>query len=376
MTILDAPADQEATSPEPIPPKVDLRAWDQRDVVDGVGAALSSLALTWLVYEQLTPLSGGLGFFVSWFVVFLLIYSTLVRQRFGPLAARDRIVQAIINAIGGIILLALVLLIVYVVFRGAPFLRTTFFYKDQRFTGPLEPATAGGGLAAIVGTVEQVGIAMVISVPLGICTALFLSEVGGPMTRVVRLLTEAMTGIPSILAGLFVYAFLILSLHVPQCGFAVAIALSVSMLPTVSRSCEVVFRLVPGGLREASLALGGTEWRMARRVLLPTARAGLVTAIILGIARVAGETAPNILDSGYSNFVNYNPFHGQQDSLPYFIFRLIREPIASEHDRGFTGALVLSGLILVLFVVARVVGGRGVGRTSWLKRRFRKGVST
>jgi phosphate transport system permease protein len=216
MTILDAPADQEATSPEPIPPKVDLRAWDQRDVVDGVGAALSSLALTWLVYEQLTPLSGGLGFFVSWFVVFLLIYSTLVRQRFGPLAARDRIVQAIINAIGGIILLALVLLIVYVVFRGAPFLRTTFFYKDQRFTGPLEPATAGGGLAAIVGTVEQVGIAMVISVPLGICTALFLSEVGGPMTRVVRLLTEAMTGIPSILAGLFVYAFLILSLHVPQ----------------------------------------------------------------------------------------------------------------------------------------------------------------
>jgi phosphate transport system permease protein len=202
-----------------------------------------------------------------------------------------------------------------------------------------------------------------ISVPLGIATAVLLSEVRGPLGRVVRVFVEAMNGIPSILAGLFVYAVLIYGQILPPSGFAVSLALSISMLPTVTRACEVVFRLVPGGLREASLALGGHEWRMVNRVLLPTARAGIVTAIILGVARVVGETAPAIVDVHNSNTVNYNPFSGAQSDLPLFIYQLAREPVRNENLRAWVGALVLVTLVLVLFALARLLSrGRGSRR--------------
>jgi phosphate transport system permease protein len=234
----------------------------------------------------------------------------------------------------------------------------------------LSKATAGGGKAAIVGTLEQVGLATLVSVPLGLASALFLSEVGGRLSRPVRIFTDAMSGVPSILAGLFIYAILIIGLGVPQSGFAGALALSVLMLPTITRTCEVVLRLVPGGLREAGLALGGTEWRMVRRVVLPTARAGLVTASILGIARVVGETAPLLLTVGRSNFVHYNPFVGQpQDSLPQMIYFLIRQPFKSQIQRAWTASLVLISIVLILFVAARLIGGKGPGQMGRLRRR-------
>jgi phosphate transport system permease protein len=169
----------------------------------------------------------------------------------------------------------------------------------------------------------------------------------------------------------------ILELHQQQTGFAAALALAVLMLPTVTRTAEVVLRLVPGGLREASLALGGGEWATVRKVVLPTARSGLLTAVILGVARIVGETAPLILTSLGNTSFNSNPFKGKQDALPLFIFRLIRFPQAAARARAWTGALVLLMLVLVLFIIARVIGGRGPGHIGRLKRArlARKGLA-
>jgi phosphate transport system permease protein len=358
--------------------RIRLRAWDGTDIAEVLGAGVGSLSLTWLFYEQLTSLSGGLGFAVSWYAVFLLLYWVLQHQRHGKIAARDRFVAAVIAGLALVVVGALVVILGYVAYRGYSSLRPSFFTNDLRHTGPLSSSTAGGGLAAIVGSIEQVGLAMAISVPLGVATAVFMSEIRGVLGRVVRIFVEAMNGIPSILAGLFIFAIWILpsGLHQPASGFAVSLALSISMLPTVTRACEVVLRLVPGGLREASLALGGQEWRMVRSVLLPTAKAGIVTSVILGVARVVGETAPALLDVGSSNKVNWNPFKGQQDDLPLFVYRLIREPIHNEILRAWTGGLVLIMLVLLLFAIARVFGrSKAPRRTRKLLLVRRKGVT-
>jgi phosphate transport system permease protein len=378
VTIFEAPPRPPAAPSLPEAPveRIRPRSWGAADVGEVLGAALSSFCLVWLVYEQLTPLSGGLGFFVCWYGAFLVIYRLLVRERHGRMVARDRFAAAVVSSVGALLVGALLLIVGYTFARGYHALRPTFFTKDLRFTGPLDKPTAGGGQAAIIGSAEQVGLATAISVPLGIASAVFLSEVGGCLGRPVRLLTDAMSAFPSVLAGLFIFAALILGLGLPTSGFAGSLALAVVMLPTVTRTCEVVLRLVPGGLREASLALGGTEWRTVRRVVLPTARAGLVTAAILGVARIVGETAPLIFTVGRSNAVNSNPFRGQQDSLPQLIFVLIREPVGSQIQRAWTAALVLIALVLALFVLARMIGGQGPGHVSRLRRRRlrRKGL--
>jgi phosphate transport system permease protein len=355
-------------SPESPGERIRPRSWGPADVAEVFGAGLSSFCLVWLLYEQLTPLSGGLGFFVCWYGTFLVIYRLLVRERHGRMVAKDRFAAAVVSSIGALLVGALLLIVGYTIARGYHALRPTFFTKDLRFTGPLDKATDGGGQAAIIGSAEQVGLATLISVPLGIGSAVLLSEVGGRLARPVRIFTDAMSAFPSVLAGLFIFAALILGLGFRASGFAGSLALAVVMLPTVTRTCDVVLRLVPGGLREASLALGGTEWRTVRRVVLPTARAGLATAAILGVARIVGETAPLIFTVGRSNAVNSNPFRGQQDSLPQLIYVLIREPIGSQVQRAWTAALVLIVLVLALFVLARMIGGQGPGHVGRLRR--------
>jgi phosphate transport system permease protein len=216
-----------------------------------------------------------------------------------------------------------------------------------------------------------------ISVPLGFATAVFLNEIGGPLSRPVRMLVDAMSAIPSIVAGLFIYAALIQSGIIQQSGFAAALSLAVLMLPTVTRTAEVVLRVVPGGLREASLALGATEWRTTWRVILPTARAGLATAIILGVARTVGETASLILTTLGNTSFNANPLHNRQAALPLYIFQLFRQDLPNSVQRAWNGALVLIVLVLSLFVIARIIGGRGPGHISKLRRRrlARKGLA-
>jgi phosphate transport system permease protein len=348
--------------------RIAVREFQRSDAIELVGCAFGAFCLTWLVYERLTPLSGGLGFFVSWYALFLTAVWFVVRDRLGPLEARDRLARVVVASVALGLLIPLGVIVGYTIARGYHALRPQFFVQDQSRVGPLSPATEGGGSAAIVGSLEMVGIATLLSVPLGILTAVFLNEIGGRLARPVRMIVDAMSAIPSIVAGLFIYAAFILALHQHQTGLSASLALAVLMLPTVTRTAEVVLRLVPGGLREASLALGGGEWSTVRRVVLPTARTGLLTAVILGVARVIGETAPLILTSLGNTHYNANPLKGNQDALPLMIYRLIRFPQTASIERAWTGALVLLGLVLVLFIVARVLGGRGPGHIGRIKR--------
>jgi phosphate transport system permease protein len=188
---------------------------------------------------------------------------------------------------------------------------------------------------------------------LGIGTAVYLTEVGGSLSRIVRTVVEAMTALPDILAGLFIYSLLIITLHWERTGLTASLALVVTIIPIIARSAEVVLRVVPGGLREASLALGASQWQTVRRVVLPSARSGLVTALILGVARIAGETAPLLIVSGASTYFNDNPFNQQMNSLPLFIFFAVRSGQATAIARGYGAAALLLGLVMVLFIAAR-----------------------
>jgi len=357
----------------PVPPAVEperiqIRKVERDQVVIIGGSALSAAALTWLLYGTLIPLRGSLGFVVVWYVLFLATATLLTTQVYDGIRARDQIARVVVWSGGVLVIGALSLVVIYTLTRGIGALRPRFFLEDQRFVGALSDSTEGGGSHAIIGTLQQVGLAMVISVPLGILTAVYLNEVKGRLARPLRMVTDAMSAVPSIVAGLFIYATWILALGNGASGFAGALALSVLFLPTVTRTSEVVLRLVPGGLREASYALGGNEWETTSRVVLPTARSGLATAVILGMARVVGETAPLILTIGGAFVMNANPFSGKQDALPYFVYRLVRFPQEAQIARAWTGAMVLLGLVLVLFLIARALGGRGPDHIGRIKR--------
>jgi phosphate transport system permease protein len=354
-----------AASPEL---RVRFRRVDPADLGALAGSALAAFCLDWLVYERLTPLSGGLGFWLCWYGAFLLIYALTQRDRHGALVAKDRVATVVITTAGLGLVVPLCFVLGYVFYRGYSALRPQFFTQTQEFVGPLSPPTDGGGAHAIVGTLEQVGLAMLLCVPLGVMSAVFLNEIGGWLARPLRTIVDAMSAVPSILAGLFIYASFILGLHQQFSGFAASLALSVLMLPTITRTAEVVLRLVPDGLREGALALGGTEWRVTRMVVLPTARVGLVTAVILGVARTVGETAPLFFTAFGAFKLNANPLAGKQGALPLFIWTLIRQPQPAQIQRAWTGALVLVGIVLVLFVAARIIGGREPGHVGFIRR--------
>lgn len=348
--------------------RIKIKTIEFGDVLLLLGSALSAWAATNLLYETILPVSGALGFVVVWYLLFLLISWSGVRRIHGAVRAKDHLVRVVVWSGASLAIVPLVLIVIYVIGKGYHALRPQFFVEDQRFVGALSEATEGGGSHAIVGTLQQVGLATLIAVPLGITAAVYLNEVKGRLSKPLRTVVDAMSAVPSIVAGLFIYAAWILALGNQQTGLAGSLALAVLFLPTVTRTAEVVLRLVPGGLREASLALGGTEWRTTSRVVLPTSRSGLVTAVILGVARVIGETAPLILTVGGAFVMNWNPLEGKQDSLPYFVFRLIRFPQEAQIARAWTGALVLLMLVLILFVIARAIGGRGPDHIGRFKR--------
>jgi phosphate transport system permease protein len=241
---------------------------------------------------------------------------------------------------------------------------SNFFKQDMSSAGPLDPLTVGGITHAIVGTLIMTFISLLITVPLGVACAVFLNETGGKMAGTVRTVVTAMTALPSILAGLFIFATWILVLGMPRSGLAAAIAMSIMILPIIIRSADVVLRLVPGNLREASSALGAPHWRTVWHVVLPTARSGLTTSVILGVARGVGETAPVLLTAGFTSSMNTNPFKDPMVSLPLAALNFVRSPQPALVARGFATAAVLMILVLVLFTTARMLGGRPAGRQS------------
>lgn len=337
------------------------------------GAAASSLALTWVLYERVEPFNGVFGFWLCWYVVFLLMYAALAAMQWDVRAVRDRLASVAFGTGGVFVCLVVLDQILYMAVRGLHAVTNAgFFTHTMILAGPLSPLSTGGVLHAIVGTLEQLALATLFSVPLGIGAAVFLAEVGGAWARPVRTLVEAMTALPDIIAGLFVLAFAILTLGLQESGLAAGLALAVTMLPIVTRGAEAVIRIVPGTLREASYALGGSQWRTVLNVVLPTARSGLATVIVLAMARGMGETAPVLLTAGYSKAMNADPLHGWQTSLVTYIFNEHNLPDPADQARTFGAGLTLVVLVLILFSIARWLGG---GKPGELSRRDQRRIA-
>jgi phosphate transport system permease protein len=244
-----------------------------------------------------------------------------------------------------------------VIKNGAARFDMDFFSHSMR---NIDAKDAGGGAYhAILGTLEMVLIATIIALPIGILTAIYLTEYGqgGRLAKTISFFVDVMTGLPSIVAGLFILSAWILVLGFGFSGFAGSLALSILMMPIVVRGTEEMIRLVPGDLREASLALGVPKWRTILKIVLPTALPGIITGVILAIARIAGETAPLLLVCFFTDSINTNPFTGPQVALPQFIFQQAGKPDPTAIDRAWTGALTLIIIVMLLNLI-----GRGIAR--------------
>ncbi|MFF8770052.1 phosphate ABC transporter permease PstA [Kitasatospora sp. NPDC015120] len=375
MTTLDLPAEtvpapaREKAAPPP-ERRIRIGGVTREDVLTVLGALTGSLALDWILYERVMPFSGALGFLLCWYLLFLTGYTLLGGLQWGALLVRERLVSVVAWSAGLLVLALIADQIGYIAMRGYEAAQhLNFFTESMETTSALSPITSGGALHAVVGSLEQLGLATLFAVPLGIAAAVFMSEVGGRMARPVRTLVEAMTALPSIVAGLFILGVVIITLGFEKSGFAASLALTVMMMPIVTRAAEVVIRLVPGTLREASFALGGSQWRTVWNVVLPTARPGLVTAVVLGMARGVGETSPVLLTSGFTTQLNANPFSDRQVSLPLYIWNYVKTPYPDMVARAFAAALTLMTMVLILFVTARVIGGRRPGQLTRRQRR-------
>jgi phosphate transport system permease protein len=328
--------------------------------------------MTATLWTEIGPFTGILGFVIVTWLLFVLIYAVLVSMDENRTTMRGRVAAVVVHSLALLVAVALFWIVLYTCIRGFwAYIHLNFYGQDLRSTGPLAPLSEGGVLHAIVGTMIELTIAVGIAVPLGLLGAVFLHEIPGPFSRFVRTIVQAMTALPDILAGLFIYATLILIFGLNLCGFAAACALAVTITPIICRAADVVLRLVPGGLAEASYALGSGQWRTVWYVTLPTARSGLATAVILGAARAIGETSPVLLTAGATNYLNLNPFHGPMMSLPLLSYLLVQNPEANYKTRAFAAAALLLVLVVLLFVVIQAIGGRGPGQLTNRQRRRR-----
>ena len=353
---------------EPIDSKVkeSIDEFEERRAVKGLrvrdwlyflGAGLGAVSSTAFLFGQILPFSGAIPFVLISYVLFLVYFAILVSLDDNGQAVADRMVSITVNSLALLVFVTLVFIVVFTVGRGSTALANwNFISQDMSLAGPLDPLTDGGITHAIVGSLTQIAIALTITVPLGLITAVYLNEIQSKLSRFVRTIVEAMTALPSIVAGLFIYATAILVLGIQKSGLAAALAISVMMLPIMIRASDVVLRLVPSTLKEASLGLGASNFKTTMMVTLPTARSGLTTAIILATARGVGETSPVLLTSGFTAALNLDPLQGPMISLPLAIFEFVKSPEPTMIARGFGTAAVLMLLVLVLFALARLLG--------------------
>jgi phosphate transport system permease protein len=252
------------------------------------------------------------------------------------------------------VLVLLVSVLYSVVYFGGQAISPHFFYQNNVYVTATTGLEIGGVGHAILGTLVMVGIAMVITVPLGVITAVYLTETRDPGRGFIRTLLQAMSGLPSVVAGLFIYSMFIVTGWSTQIGLMGSLALIPLMLPTVARVAEESLRLVPVELRNGALALGAPAWRAFFMVTLPAARSGIVTAVLLGIARVIGETAPLILTTVVAESTNVNPFDGSIASLPTYIYNSLLYGYDVSIQRAWGAALVMLLLVGVIFAAARI----------------------
>ncbi|MER6161790.1 phosphate ABC transporter permease PstA [Streptomyces sp. NPDC001868] len=287
-------------------------------------------------------------------ILFVLGSFVIAARVEGKRQAKDRVATSLVWVAFLLAVLPLASLIWETISRGVKVLDGYFLSHSMGVVSNTEP---GGGIYhAILGTLEQVGIAAVISVPIGVLTAIYLVEYGrGNLAKAVTFFVDVMTGIPSIVAGLFILSTWILILDMGPSGFAGAMALTILMLPVVVRSTEEMLKLVPNELREASLALGVPKWRTILKIVLPTAIGGITTGVMLAVARIAGETAPVLLLVWGSSYINANPFSDPQASLPMYIYLQFQQSGGSgaAYDRAWAASLTLIAFIMILNLAAR-----------------------
>ncbi|MFF3846015.1 phosphate ABC transporter permease PstA [Streptomyces sp. NPDC002328] len=306
-------------------------------VAIGLGAGLHS-RIQW-------GLIAGLLFLIGTYAV-----ATRVE---GRRQAKDRIATALVWVAFLLAVIPLASLVWATVERGVKVLDVYFLTHSM---GVVADSEAGGGIYhAILGSLEQVGLATLMGAPIGVLTAIYLVEYGrGNLARAVTFFVDVMTGIPSIVAGLFILS-LMLMFDMQPFGFAGSLALAILMMPVVVRSTEEMLKLVPNELREASLALGVPKWRTILKVVVPTSIGGIITGIMLSVARIAGETAPVLLLVFGNPFINANPFEGAQASLPLYIYQQYSQSAGSQaaYDRAWAASLTLIAFVMILNMAAR-----------------------
>lgn len=301
----------------------------------------------------------GLTSHIQWGLIALLLFvagSYAITARVeGRRQAKDRVATSLVWSSFVLAVIPLTSLVATTISKGLKALNGTFLTHSMNNVLTIEPG--GGVYHAIIGTLEQVGIATAIAAPLGILTAIYLVEYGkGALAKWVTFFVDVMTGIPSIVAGLFILSvwFVVVGSS-PKSGFAGSLALAILMLPVVVRSTEEMLKLVPNELREASLALGVPKWATITKVVIPTAIGGITTGVMLAVARIAGESAPIALLVFGSNLINTNPFKDPQSSLPFYIYQQYGNGNDPSYDRAWSAALVLIAFVMILNLVARAI---------------------
>jgi phosphate transport system permease protein len=341
------------TIPTPIKP---WKATKRERLID-VSIFILALFTSYLIVAA-TEMKGKLALFVVFFFAYMLFTASIKGFQLGSAAAKDAIVNSLV-AFGAIVTVIPIASILFtVVQKGLPGISLNLFTSDMSMATPTDPLSNGGLLHAITGTLALVTLALIMSVPIGILTALYLTEIKGRFTSPIRFLVQAMSGVPSIVAGLFILSAILYPITKSFSGFMGALALTILMIPTIARTSEEVLNLIPNDLREAGVALGGTQWRTVAMIVLPAAKSGLITAVILGVARIAGETAPLLLLTGGGDKVNPNAFNGPLGSLPYYIWKSFNAGSPEAITRAWAGLLVLVGLVLILFTAARYLGSK------------------
>jgi phosphate transport system permease protein len=327
-----------------------------------------AVAVAALAVSAAVVLGAGLGNWVLVIVLavaFYLVGLNFSASRYeGRRAARNRMWKALIYSACVLAILPLASVVWTLLAKGSSRLDADFFNSSMNNIGARD--TGGGAYHAIIGTLEQAGIATLMAVPLGVLGAIYLVEYGrGKFALTVRFFVDVMTGIPSIVAGLFVLSFWVLIVSpwfnggTPRfSGFAASLALTVLMLPTIMRSTEEMLRLVPGPLREGAYALGVAKWKTIVRIVLPTALPGIVTGVMLAVARACGETAPVLLVAGGAAAINFDPFSGNQSSLALYVYQQAGDASRYAPARAWTAALTLVTIVLVLTIAAKLLARR------------------
>lgn len=336
-------------------------ALSPKELVYPASLILISLIATY-VAVAITPMKGKLAYALLFFVfatTSMFFYKLRIR---GRQAAVDSLATSIAFTGALIVFAPVVSILVTTLLKGIPGLHLSLFTDSMFSASYLDPIDKGGLLHAIIGTLYLISLSIIISVPMGILTALYLTEIKGPGSSFIQFTVQAMSGVPSVVAGLFIFAAIILTTPLKASGIVGAFALSILMIPTVTRTAQEVLNLVPNDLREAGLAMGATQWRTVSAIVVPAARNGLLTATILGVARIAGETAPLIFTIGGSDKLNLNPFKDYQGALPFYVWKGLLLGTPESIQRAWTGILILLILVLTLFTLARSFGSRKAGR--------------